>query len=97
MVSGSEENGMSEQESVFEFPCEFPIKVVGKATPAFEDTVMDIIRRHVPELTADSVRSTGSKKGKFVSLTVTIVATGREQLDDIYRDLSSCDSVLMAL
>ncbi len=88
---------MSEPESVFEFPCEFPIKVVGKATPAFERTVMDIVRRHVPELTEDAVRATGSKKGKFVSLTITIVATGREQLDDIYRDLSSSESVLMAL
>ncbi|TDJ34467.1 MAG: DUF493 domain-containing protein [Gammaproteobacteria bacterium] len=88
---------MSKQESVFEFPCEFPIKVVGKAAPSFQTTIMDIVRRHVPDLTEDSVRSTGSKKGKFVSLTITIVATGREQLDSIYRDLSSCDSVLMAL
>ena len=88
---------MNEQETVFEFPCEFPIKVVGKASPTFEGTVMDIVRRHVPELTTDSVRSTGSKKGKFVSLTITFVATGREQLDNIYRDLSSCESVLMAL
>jgi putative lipoic acid-binding regulatory protein len=97
MVSGSEEKSMSEQEPVFEFPCKFPIKVVGKAAPTFEDTVMDIVRRHVPELTSESVRSTGSKKGKFVSLTITIIATGREQLDDIYRDLSSCENVLMAL
>ena len=67
---------MNEQKTVFEFPCEFPIKVVGKAAPSFESTVMDIVRRHVPELTTDSVRSTGSKKGKFVSLTITIVATG---------------------
>ncbi len=88
---------MSKQESVFKFPCEFPIKVVGKAAPSFQTTIMDIVRRHVPDLTEDSVRSTGSKKGKFVSLTITIVATGREQLDSIYRDLSSCDSVLMAL
>lgn len=97
MVSGNKDNNMNKQETVFEFPCKFPIKVVGKAAPSFEDTVMDIMRRHVPELTADSVRSTGSKKGKFVSLTITIVATGREQLDNIYRDLSSCESVLMAL
>lgn len=88
---------MSEQEPIFEFPCKFPIKVVGKAAPTFEDTVMDIVRRHVPELTSESVRSTGSKKGKFVSLTITIIATGREQLDDIYRDLSACENVLMAL
>ena len=84
---------MSERETVFDFPCEFPIKVVGKSAPDFEAAIMEIMRRHVPELTEDAVRSTDSKKGRFVSLTITITATGREQLDDIYRELSASPTV----
>lgn len=86
-----------QKETLFDFPCEFPIKVVGKASKEFETTVTDIVRRHVPDLSDEAIRRTGSREGKFVSVTLTITATDRAQLDDIYRELSACEGVLMAL
>lgn len=81
--------------SPLEFPCTFPIKAIGKATGEFETIVADIIRRHVPELTDLSSRS--SNGGKYLAVTATFIATSREQLDAIYRELSSNELVVMLL
>lgn len=84
-------------ESAFSFPCEFPIKAMGHASGNFEITVLEIVRRHSPDLTEDSFKSRPSSNGKFLSVTVTIRAESREQLDAIYLDLTACEHVLMAL
>lgn len=81
--------------SPLEFPCTFPIKAIGKATGEFETIVADIIRRHVSELTDLSSRS--SNGGKYLAVTATFIATSREQLDAIYRELSSNELVVMLL
>ncbi len=83
--------------SLLEFPCEFPIKAMGKSDNAFEIIVVDIVRRHAPELYEHAVKSRPSKDGNYVSITVTIRATSQEQLDSIYRDLTAHPLVLMAL
>jgi len=80
-----------------EFPCEFPIKVFGTATEDFEKAVIMIIRKHVPDVREDFLKSRPSKDGKYIALTLTVHATSREQLDTIYQDLTSCPYVLMAL
>lgn len=84
-------------ESPLEFPCEFPIKMMGRDEPAFHAAARAIIEAHAGELADDAYRRTSSRKGNFVSLTVTINATSREQLDDIYRALSAHDDILVAL
>lgn len=76
-----------------EFPCRFPVKVMGRTTSEFEPRVMEIVRRHVPDLGEDAVRGRPSRSGRFVSLTVTFTARSREQLDDLYRELSDSDCV----
>ena len=81
--------------SPLEFPCTFPIKAIGKATGEFETIVTDIIRRHVSELTDFTTRS--SAGGKYLAVTATFVATSREQLDALYRELSSNEQVVMLL
>lgn len=91
---------MSEQspeESSIQFPCEFPIKAMGHACDELEITVVEIVRRHAPNLGEAAVKSRPSANGKYVSITVTINATSKAQLDAIYMDLSACDQVLMAL
>lgn len=91
---------MSEQtpeESVIEFPCEFPIKAMGLAGGKLELTVVEIVRRHAPDLGEAAVKSRPSANGKYVSITVTITATSKAQLDAIYMDLTACKQVLMAL
>jgi putative lipoic acid-binding regulatory protein len=84
-------------ESLLEFPCRFPIKAMGLAESGFNDLVLAIVREHVPDLDTCAVVTRPSKSGKWVSVTVTIEATSRSQLDAIYQALSDHDKVVMAL
>ncbi|MCB1788963.1 MAG: DUF493 domain-containing protein [Gammaproteobacteria bacterium] len=81
----------------FEFPCDYEIKAMGIDDGAFHEVVVEIIRRHCDRVRDDSVRSRASRGGKYVSVSVTIEASSREQLDAIYDDLTAHDKVLMRL
>ena len=83
--------------SQIEFPCIFPIKAIGKNTGDFEPKIIAIIRQHVPELGDDKISRRLSADGKYLSVTAVFTATSREQLDALYRDLSSDEQVLMIL
>lgn len=85
------------EDTLFDFPCRFPIKVMGRSEPTFRPQVAEIVRRHAPELRDDDIRANLSRAGRFESLTLTITATDRKQLDRIYQDLTQCSQVLMAL
>jgi hypothetical protein len=84
-------------QSPLQFPCDFPIKIMGQNHLDFESQVLSLIRRHVPALGEGSIRSRTSRGGKYLSLTVTVRAVSRVQLDAIYRDLTACDAVLVVL
>lgn len=89
---------MGEQkESIMEFPCQFPIKAMGRNSGNFEAQVVTLVRKHCPDLAEGAVVSRDSSGGKYLSVTVTVTATSREQLDNIYRELTACEEVLMAL
>ena len=85
------------EDSVIEFPCEFPIKMMGRDTPEFRITARVLIENHVGPIAEESIQVNVSGKGNFVSVTVTVTATSQQQLDDIYRDVSGHEDVLMAL
>ena len=87
----------SSEDEIMKFPCQFPIKVMGIATDNFDIVVTDIIKKHVFDLSEDAVKSRFSQEGKYVSVTVTIEAKSRQQLDNIYFDLTEHKKVLMAL
>ena len=80
-----------------EFPCEFPVKAMGHASETLQLTVLEIVQRHAPEADHSALKSRPSSNGKYISITVTINAQSREQLDAIYMDLTACEQVLMAL
>ena len=82
---------------VIQFPCEFPIKMMGRDVPEFRSAAFAVIERHAGEIDEESVRLAPSSNGNFLSITVTITATSREQLDDIYRDLTDNEQILVAL
>ena len=84
------------EDTLFEFPCRFPIKVMGAQHEAFEITVLQIIRRHAPDLGEGAVVTRPSKGGNYLAITITIQAQSREQLDNIYRELSAHELVKMA-
>lgn len=90
-------NCMSDENEIIEFPCDFPIKVMGVAEDNFDLLVVEIVRRHAPDLGEGSVRSRHSKEGKYISVTVTVNAQSRQQLDNIYLDLTGHEKIIMAL
>jgi uncharacterized protein len=85
-----------DQNEVFDFPCIFPLKVMGHQADDFEAYVVEIVQRHAPT-SAYNTRQKVSSNGKYLSITVTFVAESRTQLDGIYQDLSHNPRVLMAL
>ncbi|RME35068.1 MAG: DUF493 domain-containing protein [Gammaproteobacteria bacterium] len=84
-------------DSPLRFPCAFPIKAVGRGGEDFELLVVELVRRHAPDLGEGAVRSRPSRAGNYLSVTVTVQARSREQLDAIYRELTACERVIMAL
>ena len=86
-----------EQETLFTFPCEFPIKAMGKSGEHLETAVLSIINRHVDDLSETAIKMNASKGGNFTSITITITAQSKAQLDGIYIELTACEHVLYAL
>jgi uncharacterized protein len=82
---------------VFEFPCEFPVKVMGRASEDFRRLTREIVERHTGTLSDTQVIERLSKDQNFLALTFTIRASSREQLDALYRELTASEDVLIAL
>jgi uncharacterized protein len=80
-----------------EFPADFPIKVMGRHDSELRALTQAIIERHAGPLPESSIRTRTSTDGNFIALTYTVHATSRRQLDAIYRELTACKLVLMAL
>ena len=86
---------MSKQETLLEFPCDFPIKALGRMSSGFEARALEIIQRHAPDFDAASMRSNASRQGNYLAVTFVVRATSREQLDAIYRELTACEDLMM--
>jgi putative lipoic acid-binding regulatory protein len=82
-------------ETLFEFPCRFPIKAMGRSIIGMETTIVDIVRKHVAENDIVSVRTRLSSGGKYIGVTITITARSKAQLDAIYMDLTAHPEVLV--
>lgn len=82
-------------DSLIEYPCEFPLKVFGKQHAGFAQAVMQVIIAHDPTFTAAKIDMRASKTAKYISLTCTVSATSRQQLDAIYQSL--CDHELVTM
>jgi hypothetical protein len=86
-----------DQVSPLAFPCEFPIKVMGRKQPRFAQTVMEIVLRHAPDFDAATIQMRPSRQGRYLSVTCVVRATSREQLDALYQELCDHPSVVMVL
>ncbi len=80
-----------------EFPCDYPIKIIGETEPAAVAQALTIVRKHAPEVTPDQVNTRVSKHGKYQSIRVTIVATGEDQLKALHTELMQLPSVRLVL
>ena len=85
------------QETLLEFPCKFPVKAMGRSQEGFEALVTKIVLAHAEISEGERVTINSSGSGTFISVTVTIEALSKTQLDRIYEDLSNCEQVLVAL
>lgn len=83
-----------ENESPLKFPCSYPIKAIGHYADDFADIVLEILRRHVPDLDASTLEKRLSSGGRYLSVTVTFNAQSREHLDAIYAELKAHERVL---
>ena len=88
---------MTDSDSLIEYPTPFPIKVMGRREGGFAQGVMAVELRHAPDFDAASMEMRPSRQGKYLSLTVTIEARSREQLDALYKDLCDHPGVVMVL
>jgi putative lipoic acid-binding regulatory protein len=84
-------------DSLFEFPCDFPIKIMGKSHPEFAETIVTVVRQFDNEVDASRVETRPSSSGNYTGLTVTVRATSRAHLDDIYRALTGHPMVKVVL
>jgi uncharacterized protein len=84
-------------DELFNFPCDFPIKVMGKSNPEFQDTMVELLRGFDSEFDASRVETRPSSGGNYTGLTCTIRAQNRAHLDDIYRALTSHPMVKVVL
>jgi putative lipoic acid-binding regulatory protein len=98
-VSGSNKRAAItvNDETLLRFPCDFPIKMMGRDTQDFRDTARSLVEHHSGPLSDEAIKFAISRNGNFVSITITVQAQSQQQLDDIYRDVSSHEAVLMAL
>jgi hypothetical protein len=83
--------------SLIEYPSQFPIKIMGHTRAGFAQTVLEIVKRHAPEFDGATMEMRASKQGKYLSITCTVTATSREQLDALYRELCDHPMVVMVL
>jgi hypothetical protein len=85
------------EDTLLEFPCRFPIKVMGAATDEFRSLALGIITRHFGEPAASDIEERPSSGGRYLGLTITVNAESKAQLDAVYTELTSCRQVLVAL
>ena len=94
-MSANPEN--SQETSLLQFPCEFPIKIVGRREDGFAQVVSEIVQRHVEGFEPSTIGMRASRNARFLSLTATFTARSREQLDALYRELCDHPGVVMVL
>ena len=85
------------EETLLEFPCEFPIKIMGLTRDDFAQTMLEIVRRHASDFDGATMEMRSSSGAKYLSLTCTINAKSKAQLDELYRELSKHNMVKIVL
>lgn len=88
---------MTERTTLLEFPCDFPLKIMGAAVDGFAQAVAELVLQHAPDFDPATIEMRPSKAGNYLSLTCTIRATSQAQLDTLYRALSSHPMVKVVL
>lgn len=83
------------QATLLEFPCEFPLKIMGRTQPGFAQAMIAIVQRHAPDFDPSTVAMRPSRENTYLSITATINAQSKQQIDDLYREL--CDHPMVSI
>ncbi|MGL4768336.1 MAG: YbeD family protein [Formosimonas sp.] len=83
--------------TLLEFPCEFPLKIMGKRVDEFAQTIAELVVQHAPDFDPATMEMRPSSSGKYLGLTCTINATSQKQLDDLYLALTGHPLVSIVL
>jgi putative lipoic acid-binding regulatory protein len=88
---------MSKEDTLLQFPTDFPIKIMGQRRDDFAQTMVDLVLRHAPDFKAETVEMRASSNGNYLSVTCVVRATSKAQLDALYREITAHPWVKMAL
>lgn len=88
---------MTDNPSLMEFPCEFPLKIIGKNSAAFATDAINITRKHFPDISDNSIRSQPSKQSSYLAITVTVHALDQASIDALYLELTQHPDIKMVL
>ena len=88
---------MTKKDTLMEFPCDFPIKIVGKHHETFLLEIITLARRHFPNIDDSTIRTEASQKGTYTSITLTVYAEDQATLDKLYQDLTQHPDIKMVL
>ncbi|HSQ05529.1 MAG TPA: DUF493 domain-containing protein [Burkholderiales bacterium] len=80
-----------------EYPCDFPIKILGRTQAGFAQAVLEVVMRHAPDFDGATMGMKSSRGGKYLSVTCVVRASSREQLDALYQELCDHPMVVMVL
>ncbi|MDR2875787.1 MAG: DUF493 domain-containing protein [Methylobacillus sp.] len=86
-----------EQTTLLEFPCEFPLKIMGVTQDGFAEEIARVVRIHAPDFDVTRVEMRPSANGKYIGLTCTVTAVSKEQLDNLYRELTAHPMIKVVL
>jgi putative lipoic acid-binding regulatory protein len=86
-----------ESESPLKFPTSFPIKIMGRRADGFAQSILDVVLKHAPDFDPSTLEMRASREGNYLSVTATINATSRDQLDNLYRELTAHPMVTMVI
>ncbi len=84
-------------ETLLKFPCDFPLKVMGRNNDDFRSIVIGIVEKHAGNVEMNRIEERPSRDGTYLGITITVTATSKAQLDAIYMELTSCERVLVSL
>lgn len=90
-------SSLPDGQSPLTFPAQFPIKVMGRRVDHFAQAIVEVVQAHAPDFDAATLELRASREGNYLSVTATINATSREQLDNLYRALTSHPLVKVVL
>lgn len=85
------------ESTLLEYPCDFPVKILGHSQAGFAQAILGIVQRHAPDFDGAAMEMKTSRRGKYLSVTCVIRATSREQLDGLYQELCDHPMVVMVL